>query len=76
MKPDLYTTPVHVSEIKRFISFVTDQAITDHSTGRKSGRSGDWLCDEYTFQCRRGHKRMASSLYRKIRWTLDTRFDG
>lgn len=75
-KVDLYTSPVTSIAVRQFVNNITDLAISDWIDGRKSKRSGDELCDMFTSQCRRGHKRMASSIYNKVRWSLDTNWNG
>lgn len=73
MKPDLYTQPVSLDAVRKFINDIVELAISDHAL-KHPKRSGIELTDEFTSACCHGHIRMASSLYNKVRWTLDHRY--
>lgn len=55
---------------RAFISAVVELAYADHAAGRSSARSGEYLCAEFCSEWRMGHRKMASGLYNKIRWSL------
>lgn len=79
MKPDLYEQPVSPRDIRKFVNDILELAIADHiqsRIGKHYRRSGKELCDMFTSSCAVGHKRMASSIYNKVRWTLDRTYDG
>ena len=52
-----------------FAGKVADQALIDQGNNHR-GRSGKELCDMFASHYRKGHLRMASGLYNKIRWSL------
>jgi hypothetical protein len=57
--------------IPRFCVKVANLAIFDHETGRKSYRTGKELCAQIAEDWRMGHRNLASSVYRKTRWSLE-----
>lgn len=67
---DLSTAPVSPAAIRMFITNIYDIAVVDHYAGRKSKRTGQWLCAQFAVAWRHGHRGMASKLYNDVRWTL------
>lgn len=57
--------------IPRFCVKVATLAIFDHETGRKTYRTGKDLCSEIAEDWRRNHYRLASTIYRQTRWSLE-----
>lgn len=70
-KVDLYTKPVTSIAVRQFVNNITDLAISDWMDGRKTKRSGKELTNRFCSDCARGHLRMATNIYNKVRWSLD-----
>ena len=70
-KVDLFNTPVTTYSLHKIVNLVTYLAIDDFLDCRDKRRSGAELCEMFTTSCRKGHERMASSIYNNVRWSLD-----
>ena len=66
---DLFLDPEEA--IPLFCEDVARLAIKDHKAGRKSYRTGQQICAEIADDWRVGHRKLASSIYRKTRWSLE-----
>jgi len=61
-------------DLRAFVRDLTNRAILDHNLKARVPTGRELL--ENAFNNRKGHIRMASGLYRKIRWTLELRDNG
>jgi hypothetical protein len=57
--------------IPRFCMKVANLAIFDHETGRKTYRTGQQICAEIAEDWRINHRKLASTVYRQMRWSLE-----
>ena len=66
---DLFLDPERA--IPQFCMAVSLLAIKDYKAGRKSYRTGQQICEAIADNWRVGHRNLASSVYRKTRWSLE-----
>lgn len=57
-------------DIPKFCVSVALKAIADHRAMRKTARTGRELCAEFCEEWRRGHLKLAATVYRSTRWSL------
>ena len=53
-----------------FVTKIADLALIDHMNKAPLYRSGKQLCDMFSNDYRKGHIRLASTIYNKLRWSL------
>lgn len=53
-----------------FIAKIQTQALEDHEVSRAGKPSGWDICNKHCLDWRKGHERMASGLYNKLRWGM------